>query len=249
MTRKICILNYKGGTGKTTTVVNLAAALAKKGKKTLIVDTDPQGATSYHLGVNAKYTLYDLLFKTKNYVDVILEARENLDIIASSERLFPAELAMSKINKREFILRSLLKKIDHQYDFILIDCGPSLNLLNQNALLYANEIIIPAPLEYLSLLGIKQLLNNIKLLSSTFKHNLEISAIVPTFYDKRKKKSAEILNSIESIFPETPICPIRVSSALADAIGFQQSIFEFSPNSPGALDYTILAEEVINNNE
>lgn len=247
MTRKICILNYKGGTGKTTTVVNLACALSKLNKKVLIVDTDPQGASGFHLGVNAKNTLYDLLFKTKNFNEVIIEARSNLDIIPSSERLFPAEMAMAKVKKREFILSSILSKIDSHYDYVLVDCGPSVNLLNQNALLYCNEIIIPAPMEYLALLGIKQLVSNIKLVSSSFNHSLNITAIVPTFFDKRKKKSTEIFDSLNTLFPDTLIQPIRISSALADATGYQQSIFEFSPSSTGAQDYTILAEEVNNN--
>ena len=188
-TRKICVINYKGGTGKTCTVVNLAHGLAIKGKKVLVVDTDPQGSSGYHLGVDSQHTLYDLLVGGFPIQKCIVNARENLDIIPSNERLFPAEMSLSKLRNRELVLSQKLNDIESKYDFVLVDCAPSINLLNQNSLLFSNEIFLPVSMEYLSLLGIKQLLNNIKIINKIFRHNITVTKLIPTFFDIRNGKS------------------------------------------------------------
>ena len=244
--RRIAVINYKGGTGKTCTVVNVAHCLARLGNKVLLIDTDTQGSASYHFGIEAEKTLYDVLIKKQSLEDVKVTCRENLDIICANEHLFPAELALGKMEKKEFILTSVLDKID-DYDYVLLDCAPSMSVLNQNILLAADEILLPVSMEYLALVGIKQLLKNIKLLNKLFDREISISKVVPTFYDKRNKKSNDILNSLKRVFPGVISSPIRSSVLLSEASGIKSSIFEFAPNSKGAQDYINLTKEVISN--
>lgn len=245
--RKICVVNYKGGTGKTCTVVNLAHGLARSGKKVLIVDTDPQGSSGYHLNVETQHTLYDLLIGGAAYGDCIQQARPNLDIITSNERLFPAEMAMASMKGREKILKKKLIGLEAYYDFILLDCSPSINLINQNALLFSKEIFLPVSMEYLSLVGIKQLLNNVKIVNRMFNHSLTVTKLIPTFFDKRNNKSKIVLESLERVFSHVMASPIRLSISISEAAGFKQTIFEYNPNSLGAQDYQRLTEEVISN--
>ncbi|MBT5855672.1 ParA family protein [bacterium] len=244
--RKICIINYKGGTGKTCTVVNLAHALAMKGKKVLIIDTDPQGSSGYHLGIDSSHTLYDLLVGNVGYKDCIVRARDNLDIITANERLFPAEMALSKMKNREMILHQRLSGLNKYYDFILVDCAPSINLLNQNSLTFSEEVYLPVSMEYLSLVGIKQLLNNIKIINKIFKRNLTIQKIIPTFYDRRNTKSEKVMTSLRRVFEPIISSPVRANVALSESAGVRQTIFEYAPQSKGAEDYNKLAEEVLN---
>jgi chromosome partitioning protein len=244
-TKKYTVLNYKGGTGKTCILVNIAHYLAKKGFKILIVDTDPQGSTSYHLGINSPNTLYDVITNTKNINECIISARKNLDIIISNERLFPAEIYMHQQKNRENILSDRLKKIDGQYDYILLDCSPSINLMNQNALLFSKNVMIPVSMEYMSLVGIKQLIKNIQLLNKTFNDSIKVSKIIPTFYDKNRKKSKSVLKSLDRVFSEFLTTPIRTNISISEAAGFGQTIFEFDPKSKAADDFKKLSEEVI----
>jgi chromosome partitioning protein len=241
--RKISVINYKGGTGKTTTVVNVAHGLARLGKKVLIIDTDPQGSIGYYLGVKAEKTLYDLLLTDTYYQECIVNARENLDVICSNERLFPAEIMMSKHKDRETFLQRKLNELNG-YDFLMIDCAPSMNLLNQNALMISDELFVPVSMEYLSLVGVKQLLKNIKMLNKIFGKDINISKVVPTFFDKRNKKSKVVLDSLERVFPDNVATPIRTSVALSEAPGYKMTIFEYNPGSSGAEDYKKLTNEV-----
>ena len=136
--RRLAVMNYKGGTGKTTTVVNLSHALSLKGYKVLVVDTDPQGSAGYHLGVTSSKTLYNLIVENASLTDCISKGRYNLDIICSNEYVFPATIKMATYKERELVLRRKLKDVNG-YDFVFLDCAPSMNLLNQNALLFADE--------------------------------------------------------------------------------------------------------------
>tara|TARA_A100001015_G_scaffold309446_1_gene408928 strand:+ start:212 stop:952 length:741 start_codon:yes stop_codon:yes gene_type:complete len=243
--RKISIINYKGGTGKTCTVVNLAHGLALMGKKVLIIDTDPQGSAGHHLGISYKFSLYDLLINNISPTDCIINARENLDIICSNEHVYPAELKLSSNKDRESVLSKKINSLNG-YDYILLDCAPSMNLLNQNALLYSQEILLPVSMEYLALLGVKQLLKNIKILNKIFTKKLNISKVIPTFFDIRNKKSKDIIESLRRVFPDYLSTPIRNSVKLSEAPGFKRTIFEYDPNSYGAEDYIKLVKEVHN---
>ena len=242
--RKISVINYKGGTGKTCTVVSLAHKLALEGYRVLIIDTDPQGSAGRVLGVTPKHTLYDLLIDSVSPSDCIVNARENLDIICSNERLFPAEMKMASMKRREFILSERLRSV-FRYDFIILDCAPSLNLMNQNALAYTNEVILPVSMEYLALVGVKQLLKNIKIINKLFRKQLVVCKVVPTFFDQQLKKSKDILTSLKRVFPGSTSNPIRICLGLSESPGYKQTIFEYDPESSGAEDYSQLAKEVL----
>lgn len=243
--RKICLINYKGGTGKTSTTVNLAHGLAQEGQRVLVIDTDPQGSSSFYLNSENNYTLFDLLVKDIDPKLCITKARENLDIICSNERLYPAELQMAKMKNRNKILSKKLERLENNYDFILIDCAPSLNLLNQNALQYCNEIFLPVSMDVLSLVGVKQLLTNVKVLNTISNHQIKISKVIPTFYDNRNKKTKQVYNSINRVFPDVISSPIRTCVSISESAGYKKTIFEFAPKSKGATDYRQLTKEVI----
>ncbi len=245
--RIISVMNYKGGTGKTSTVVHLAHGLALKGYRILIIDVDPQGSAGYHLGVNTiQRSLYDLITQKETLANCIVHARKNLDIICANEHLFPAEMHMANLQNRELVLSSRMVNLTG-YDFVFLDCAPSMNLLNQNALLYSNELIIPVSMEYFSLVGIKQLLKNIKIINQLFKKNIIIKMVVPTFFDKRNKKSKDIINSIRRVFHKKVSTPIRSSVSLSEAPGVKQTVFEYADKSTGAQDYKNLVKEVLEN--
>lgn len=242
--RKLAIINYKGGTAKTSTVVNVAHGLALKGKSVLVVDTDPQGSSGYYFGVCPQKTLYDVLMKKYPLKECIINARKNVDILCSNEHIFSAEIKLAQQEGREQVLSQQLKEVC-EYDFVLIDCAPSMNLMNQNALMYCNEILLPVSMEYLSLIGVKQLLKNIKIINRIFGKDIQITKVIPTFYDKRNKKSKDILESLERVFPNSLSSPIRASVSLSEAPGSRRTIFEYAPNSKGAEDYYRLIEEVL----
>ncbi len=242
--RKICVLNYKGGTGKTTVVVNLADALARSGKKVLIIDSDPQGSSGYYLGVQSPYTLYDLLVQDISHSECIINARKGVDIITGNERLFPAGLQLSQQQGREHVLSRKLQSLD-TYDYVLVDCPPSLNLLNQNSLLFCDELFLPVSMEYLSLPGILQLLQNIRLIAKLFQKNIRISKVIPTFYSQRSKRSSTVHDSLTRTFPNLVSTPIRTCNALSESVGYQQTIFEYAPKSNGAQDFKKLLREVL----
>jgi len=244
--RKVAVINYKGGTGKTSTVVNLAHGLALAGRRVLIVDTDPQGSSGYHLGVESDKSLYDVLIENRDLDDCIVHARPNLDIIIANERLFPAEISLSRMDNREFLLGQRLAPIERRYDFIILDCAPSINVLNQNALIYSDEIFLPVSMEYLALVGIRQLLNNTRIINKIFKKDITVTKLIPTFIDRRKKKSATVLKSLTRVFESVISTHIRSCVSVAEASGARQTIFEYAPKSKGAEDYGALTQEVLN---
>lgn len=243
MTKKLAIVNYKGGTGKTSTTVNLAYALTLIGQRVLIIDIDAQGSAGYCLGIDPKFTLYEALLNLKPVSECIVNARKNLDIICSNERLFAAELKLVSQSRSETLLSRIMQSVQG-YDYIIIDCPPSLNLLNQNALAYADQILVPVAMEYLSLVGIKQLLKNIQIVNKMLGKPVEINRVIPTFFDPRNLKTRHIMNSLHRVFPDKVTCPIRTNVALSEAPGYRQTVFEYDPKSKGALDYLKLAKEV-----
>ena len=223
----------------------MAHGLSLRGYKVLIIDVDPQSASSYHLGVKPKIGLFELLMGDYTYQECITPARKNLHIIGASERLFTAEIKMAKLKHKEHLLSKRLANLQG-YDFVFVDCGPSINILNQNALLFSNKIILPVSMEYFSLIGVRQLLNNIKILNRIFKRRLQVFRVVPTFFDVRTVKSREILKSLSRVFLERVTGPIRHSVDLSEAPGRHLSIFEYAPDSKASEDYLNLILEVTN---
>ncbi len=242
--QRYAVINYKGGTGKTTTVINLCHGLSLQGKKVLLVDTDPQGSVGHYFGLNPKKTLYDVLINKEKVEDCIVNLRYNFDALLSNERIFPAEIKISRVKNREFFLQKALESCTG-YDYIFVDCAPSMNLLNQNALIYARQLILPVSMEYLSLIGVKQLLKNIKIINKLFNRKVVISHVIPTFYDKRYKKSRDVLESLSRVFPDMLTSSIRYSLGLSEAPGHKMTIFEYDPNSLVASDYFSIVEGII----
>ena len=175
-----------------------------------------------------------------------MSARENLDVILSNERLFPADHYMHEQKDREHILSNRLSPLNGNYDYIFLDCSPSINLMNQNALLYTNQVLVPVSMEYMSLAGTKQLINNITLLNKCFNSSIKVSKIIPTFYNIRNKKSKHVLDSLQRIFEVFLSTPIRSSISISEAAGFGQTIYEFEPKGNAVDDFNKLTEEVIN---
>ena len=242
--RKIVVINQKGGVGKTTTVVNLAAGLALQGKKVLIIDLDPQGNVSTYLNVSSPKDIHDVLINNVDPKICIVNALENLDVIPSRETLTKAEMILAGEQSRETILKRGLKEIKG-YDFVFIDCAPSLGLLNQNAILYANEIFIPASTDILALTGLRNMIKAIEKINDIFSHNAEITKIIPTMFDQRNKVCKDVLAKMQQEWSDLLGEPIRVNSKLKESPGSGTSIFGYDNSCRGAKDYQALVNAVL----
>lgn len=248
--RKIAIINQKGGSGKTTTVVNLGYYLAEYGRKVLLIDLDPQSHTTIHLGFeppNIKKSLYDVLLNQTPLADVIKETNhKNLYLIPSNIELASAEIELVNEVGREILLREILKRNKVRYDYIIMDCPPSLGLLTLNALTTANEIFIPIQTEFFALEGLTKLLQTIKIIKERINSELEITGIILTMYDKRKNICRDVEKKVEEYFKNKVFkTRIRENVRLAEAPSFGKTIEEFDPTCHGAEDYKNLTKEII----
>jgi chromosome partitioning protein len=250
--RRVAILNQKGGTGKTTTAVNLAAGLAEREHEVLLVDTDAQGNVGVSLGVAGERSLYHVLVESADPTDVAVPVRQHLDVITSDATLAAAEIWLARQNpevrSRVMTKRLNLMQISRRYDYVIIDCGPSLNLLNQNALSYVDEVIIPVTCDYLALVGVKQVLRTIKDVERHLGHAVRISAVLPTFYDGRTRLAREVLETLQGHFKHKCLEPIRHNTRLAEAPSHRKTIFEYAPVSHGAADYNRVCDWVLATN-
>jgi len=250
--RRIAILNQKGGTGKTTTAVNLAAGLAEKEQQALLIDTDAQGNVGVSLGVAGEKSLYHVLVESAEPTEVAVPVRSHLDVITSDATLAAAEIWLARQNNdtrsRVLTKRLNMLQISRRYDYIIIDCGPSLNLLNQNALSYVDEVIIPVTCDYLALVGVKQVLRTIKDVERHLGHAVRISAVLPTFYDGRTRLAREVLETLQGHFKTKCLEPIRLNTRLAEAPSHKKTIFEYAPVSHGAEDYNRVVDWVLSTN-
>ncbi len=248
MTRIIGVLNYKGGTGKTTTVVNLAAGLALRGESVLCVDLDAQGSLASYLGVSYPHTVASMLLGQAPPRDCVIHARDGIDLIPSDGSLLKAEGCLWRMNndgEGRRLLSKKMKGLDADYSYVILDCSPSISLIGQGALLYANEIIVPVSMNYLSMVGIRQVFEAIKAFGSGPEHTVRLTMIVPTFYSHRLRKDREILEALLKLFPGHVSNTIRSNVALSEACSHRTSIYDYAPHSYGAEDYALLVEKVV----
>lgn len=241
--RKVAFANAKGGVAKTTTCVNVGAGLALAGYRSLLVDCDTQGQVTKSLGVQAGEGLAELVQGDAALDDVQIEVRENLFVIAGGGKLSGVKRLISRREMRsELVLSEALEDLQG-YDFVLLDTAPSWDVLNVNCLFYVDEFLIPVSMEVLALQGVGDFLSRVKEVQR-YREGLIIRGIIPTFYDGRVKKSAEILEQLERHFPNTVWPAVRYNSKLSEAPGFGQHIFEYAKRSNGAADYGRLAKRL-----
>jgi len=250
MGKIISVANQKGGVGKTTTAINLSAALAEKGKKVLVIDIDPQGNTTSGFGVEKneeEYTIYELLLDDCSIQDAIhREVIENVDLIPSNVNLAAAEIELIGVARKEYILRDALDFVREDYDYIMMDCPPSLNLLTVNAMTASDTVLVPIQCEYYALEGLSQLIHTINLVKERLNEELDIEGIVFTMYDSRTNLSQQVVENVKSHVEQkiyNTIIPRNIR--LAEAPSYGQPITQYDGKSAGAEAYRKLAEEVI----
>jgi len=242
--RKIAIVGFKGGIGKTTTCVNLGAALALRGRRVLLIDTDTQANVSIALGIDDyKKSLSEVLIRKVKAEECVIPARENLDLLPSSLGLFKAQQRMVLEMAREEIFQELFAGLGG-YDYQVLDCAPSVSLLTVNAVAYAEEVFIPVSMEMLALAGARHFLRYLRDISRMLGSGAAIRLIIPTFYDPRRRVSEMVLQSLIQDFGPRVTPPIRIDTKLSEAPGEGQTIFEYMPGGRGASDYARLAELV-----
>lgn len=250
MGRIIAIANQKGGVGKTTTAINLSACLAEAGQRVLVIDIDPQGNTTSGLGVdkeNIDKTIYKVLIDEVDIEDAIIKGIfDNLDIIPSNVNLAGAEIDLIDVEEREYILKNDIAKIRQNYDFIILDCPPSLSMLTVNAMTAADTVLVPIQCEYYALEGLTQLIHTINLVKRKLNPELELEGVVFTMYDSRTNLSLQVVENVKDNLKQNiykTIIPRNIRLAEAPSHGLPINLYD--TKSSGAESYRLLAEEVI----
>lgn len=253
MGKIISIANQKGGVGKTTTAINLSTVLAKRNKKTLLIDTDPQGNATSGVGVDkdSEKSIYNVLIEETRIKEVIVKTNiKNLDICPSNINLAGAEVELVSMMSREMRLKEKLDEIKDNYDYIIIDCPPSLGLITLNAFTASDSVLIPVQCEYYALEGLGQLLNTIKLVKKHLNKNLEVEGALLTMFDTRTNLSKQVVDEVKGYFADKvykTVIPRNVK--LSEAPSYGMPITVYDPRSKGSKCYDKLGKEVIKNNE
>lgn len=254
MGKIIAIFNQKGGVGKTTTNINLAAALAYYGKKVLTIDCDPQGNTTSGLGINKDvvvFSYYDVLISDINPKEAIIKTGfQNLDIIPSNIQLSGAEIEMVNVQDREFTLKNKIQELKEEYDYIFLDSPPSLGLITINSLVSADSILIPIQCEFYALEGVSQLINTYKIIRKNLNKDLRIEGVLLTMYDKRTNLNLQVVSEIQKYFRHkvyNTVIPRNIT--LAEAPSYGVPVMQYDMHSKGSLSYLNLAKEFLENEE
>ena len=241
--RILAVLNQKGGTAKTTTALSVAAGFAELGHRTLLLDLDPQGNVAVSLGVHHPRTISHLLTHKSSFAHCVMTARPNLDIVIADEYLAVTEVEFARGNEKDRTTRlsHCMSGVDG-YDYIVLDCAPALSIVNENALFYAGEVLIPVSCDYLALVGVKQVLRTLRRVSEQTGKTIRVAGVLPTFYDVRNTLSLESLSYLRKTFGPRLLPPVRANPKLAEAPSKRKTIFEYAPESNGARDYIRVVE-------
>ncbi len=253
MSKIIAVANQKGGVGKTTTAINLSSCLAAKGKKVLVIDTDPQGNTSSGLGVEKneiENTVYELLLGDCSIRDCIIkDVIKDVSLVASNVNLSAAEIELIGVDKKEYILKNEMDYVRDNYDYIIIDCPPSLNMLTINAMTTADSVLVPIQCEYYALEGLSQLIHTVNLVKERLNPDLEMEGVVFTMYDSRTNLSAQVVENVKDNLDQhifKTLIPRNIRLAEAPSFGLPINLYD--AKSSGAEAYMLLAEELIQKN-
>ena len=245
-TRVLAVGSEKGGVGKTTTAVTVAHAMSLQGFRVLLVDLDSQGNCAIALGVKPRKTTYEALVLKESLAQCVEPARENLDLLASNHRMANVKNFMiAEGHNSHMILRNTMQEQNGPYDWVVIDCAPSLDIANLNALMYAEEVIIPIAVDYLAMVGARQYMETVSE-AKRAGAKVIISSIVPTFYDARVRRSEEVLRILRENFGSVVSEPIPINTRLAEAPNARKTIWEYDPRSSGAKAYINLVERILN---
>lgn len=243
--RVLAIFNHKGGTGKTTTSVTLAAGLAARGQRVLLVDTDGQGNVAVSLNLPTERSLYHVLVMGLAVEAAVTTARPGLDVLPSNETLAAAELYLAGRRNRDRVLANRLAAARDAYDTVIVDCSPSLSLMNQNALCFADAVLCPVACDYLSLVGVRQVLRTIKQVNRVLGHPVRLWGVLPTLYDSRARVCHEALDTLREHFKDRCLEPIRAAIRVKEAPAQGRTLFEHAPDSSAAEDYLAVVERLL----
>jgi chromosome partitioning protein len=242
----IAVFNHKGGTAKTTTAVSLSAGLALRGERVLLVDTDSQGNVGTSLHLKFERSLYHVIVMGLDYRQALINARPNLDVLPANETLAAAELYLSGRKNRDRVLRYRLEQAREVYDYVVVDCSPSLSLLNQNALVMSDYVVCPVACDYLSLVGVRQVLRTIRHVNQFLAHPVELWGVLPTLYDARARVCREAYDTLKEHFGGRCLPAVRHAAKVKEAPSQGKTVFEYAPGSFAMADYMAVVEKLIN---
>jgi chromosome partitioning protein len=242
--RVLAVFNHKGGTGKTTTAVTLASGLAARGRRVLLVDTDGQGNVAVSLGLKPERSLYHVLVMGLPIADGVVSPLPGLDVLPANETLAAAELYLAGRKHRDRVLATRLAGARHEYDYVVVDCSPSLSLMNQNALVLADAVLCPVACDYLSLVGVRQVLRTVKNVNKLLGHPIRLWGVLPTLFDGRARICHEALETLREHFGERCFDPIRLAIKVKEAPAQGKSLLDYAPGSPAARDYLKVVERL-----